>query len=385
MTVFKGYLKIIKQNLTYMISWIFIFLIITLMMDSFTNDAQKGIFRAESVDIAVVDLDSSTLSQGLIDYLSLHNQVTLTDGDQEKLTAALYYRTYAYVLTIPEGFGSSFPDGGETLKATKVPGSTEGYYLDTQTDSFLNQVRVYQAAGFDRPEAIEKALALSETEAPVTLKDSSGNGGEMPGYAYLFRFLPYLYISVLCYCVSYILTAFNNREIHRRMMASAISPASQNLQGIMAFLFLFMVFWGISMLLPLIAGYRSFYTGGHILLYLANSLLILAVAASIAFLVGHLIRGDNAINGITNILSLGMSFLCGVFVPLEFLSDGVKKVSQFLPVYWYETTNDLLGSHNTLSAEMQNTVFQGFLIQAAFALACFCLTLAVGKLKAQEN
>ena len=140
MTVFKGYLKIIKQNLTYMISWIFIFLIITLMMDSFTNDAQKGIFRAESVDIAVVDLDSSTLSQGLIDYLSLHNQVTLTDGDQEKLTAALYYRTYAYVLTIPEGFGSSFPDGGETLKATKVPGSTEGYYLDTQTDSFLNQV-----------------------------------------------------------------------------------------------------------------------------------------------------------------------------------------------------------------------------------------------------
>ena len=168
-------------------------------------------------------------------------------------------------------------------------------------------------------------------------------------------------------------------------MASAISPASQNLQGIMAFLFLFMVFWGISMLLPLIAGYRSFYTGGHILLYLANSLLILAVAASIAFLVGHLIRGDNAINGITNILSLGMSFLCGVFVPLEFLSDGVKKVSQFLPVYWYETTNDLLGSHNTLSAKMQNTVFQGFLIQAAFALACFCLTLAVGKLKAQEN
>ena len=101
MTVFKGYLKIIKQNLTYMISWIFIFLIITLMMDSFTSDAQKGIFRAESVDIAVVDLDSSTLSQGLIDYLSLHNQVTLTDGDQEKLTAALYYRTYAYVLTIP--------------------------------------------------------------------------------------------------------------------------------------------------------------------------------------------------------------------------------------------------------------------------------------------
>ena len=161
MTVFKGYLKIIKQNLTYMISWIFIFLIITLMMDSFTSDAQKGIFRAESVDIAVVDLDSSTLSQGLIDYLSLHNQVTLTDGDQEKLTAALYYRTYAYVLTIPEGFGSSFPDGGETLKATKVPGSTEGYYLDTQTDSFLNQVRVYQAAGFDRPEAIEMALALS--------------------------------------------------------------------------------------------------------------------------------------------------------------------------------------------------------------------------------
>ena len=385
MTVFKGYLTIIKRNLAYMISWIFIFFLITLMINAFSPNSQKGIFKAESVDIAVIDRDHSPLSQGLIDYLSLQNHVTLSDGDLDQLTTALYYRTYTYVLSMPEGFGNSFPTDGETLKVTKVPGSTEGYYLDAQINSFLNQIRVYQSSGLNLETSVEKALDVCKIESSVTFRDFNKNGGEMPGYTYLFRFLPYLYISVLCYCISYILKAFKHPEVHRRMMASAISPTSQNLQGIAAFLFFILVFWVISMFLPFIAGYRSFYSDSHLALYVGNSLLLLAVAASLAFLVGHLIHSDNAINGITNVLSLGMSFLCGVFVPLELLGSGVKKISQFLPVYWFETINDLLGNHQSLSTEMLHTIQQGFLIQAAFAIACFCITLAIAKQKAQEH
>ena len=386
MTVFKGYLTVIKRNLAYTISWIATFLVITLMINAFTTDTEKGIFEAASVDIAVTDRDDTVLSRGLIEYLSLQNHVTdAGSASSGELSAGLYYRTYTYVLTIPEGFSESFPENSQTLKVTKIPGSTEGYYLDAQINSFLNQIRVYLAAGYDLTDALDQVMTLANTEVSVTLMDNSGNGGDMPEYAYLLRYLPYLYISVLCHCICYTLRAFNDREIHRRMMASAISPASQNFQGILAFLLLFLAFWGVSMLLPLMAGYRSFYTCGHLPLYLVNSLLLLASAASMAFLVGHLVRGDNAINGVTNILSLGMCFLCGTFVPLQFLGDGVKKVTQFLPVYWYETVNDLLGSRLTLAPDMQKTLLQGFLIQAVFALACFCITLAVGKLKAQEN
>ena len=87
----------------------------------------------------------------------------------------------------------------------------------------------------------------------------------------------------------------------------------------------------------------------------------------------------------SNIISLGMSFLCGVFVPMELLGDGVRKINRFLPVYWYESINTTLGSHSTLTSEVRTTILQGFLIQAAFAAACLCITLAIVKKKAQER
>ena len=38
---------------------------------------------------------------------------------------------------------------------------------------------------------------------------------------------------------------------------------------------------------------------------------------------------------ISNLVVLGMCFLAGVFVPLEYLSDTLVKAAHFLPVYWY--------------------------------------------------
>ena len=37
-----------------------------------------------------------------------------------------------------------------------------------------------------------------------------------------------------------------------------------------------------------------------------------------------------------------MSFLCGIFVPQNLLSDGVLAVGKFLPAYWYIVINDML-------------------------------------------
>lgn len=35
-------------------------------------------------------------------------------------------------------------------------------------------------------------------------------------------------------------------------------------------------------------------------------------------------------------VSLGISFMSGVFVPLSMLGSTVKKIARFIPVYWYE-------------------------------------------------
>ena len=49
---------------------------------------------------------------------------------------------------------------------------------------------------------------------------------------------------------------------------------------------------------------------------------------------------------VSNVIALGMSFLSGVFVPIEFLGDGIIKVAHFLPAYWYIMGARLIDSGN---------------------------------------
>ena len=81
-----------------------------------------------------------------------------------------------------------------------------------------------------------------------------------------------------------------------------------------------------------------------------------------------------ALNGINNVLSLGLCFLGGVFVPLEMLGNGIVSIAQFLPTYWYSRINGILRDYGELSSELWHTIWAGLLIQLAFALACFGVT-----------
>ena len=54
---------------------------------------------------------------------------------------------------------------------------------------------------------------------------------------------------------------------------------------------------------------------------------MLLCALALAFLVGSLVKTSDALNGITNLLGLGMCFLCGVFVDMDLLSSGVRRAA----------------------------------------------------------
>ena len=90
-------------------------------------------------------------------------------------------------------------------------------------------------------------------------------------------------------------------------------------------------------------------------------------------------KNSDGLSGIVNILSLGMCFTCGVFVEMDLMSSGVRKAAQFLPVYWYETVNNLLSDYKTISGNIMPEVMGGIGIQLVFAVAFVCVTLAVSK------
>lgn len=378
MTVFKGYLKIMKQNTGLILMYLAIFLGTTIMVQVASGKEESGIYQAEAVKIAVVGEDGGALSEGLIAYLSGIHDVTRMQNDKKALQEKLFYRNIEYIVKIPANFEEKCLENGEKLTVTKIPGSYAGYYVDQQITSYLNDIRIFRAAGY----TTEEAVAASVFEEPeVRMLDVNKNGGEMPGYAYYYRYMPYFLICVLCYVLGTILAAFHKPDIQNRMKASAVSSRRQNMEALLAAGVLGAALWGICILVSTAYYGSTFLKNPGVWYYILNSFVMQLVALSLSYMVGMFAKNSNTLNGIVNSLSLGMCFLCGVFVPLDIMNERVKTVAQFLPVYWYEKTNELLAAAGTITGSLRMEIWKSYAIQALFAAAIVGVALVIGRRK----
>ena len=66
------------------------------------------------------------------------------------------------------------------------------------------------------------------------------------------------------------------------------------------------------------------------------------IAGTIGFFIGNITQNKNAIGGIVNLVALGSSFLCGCFVPFEYMPDYVVKLAHIFPTYYFVSNNELI-------------------------------------------
>ncbi|MDO5336156.1 MAG: ABC transporter permease [Eubacteriales bacterium] len=379
MTVFKGYMKIIKYNRWLIFMYLAIFFGVTIMFQAATGNEEQNAYQAHSVSIALVGEEDGSFLGAFEEYLGKFHEVKRMEEDTAFLQEELFYRNIEYIVRIPDNFYETCIKNREKLSVTKIPGSYTAFYVDEQINSFLNNARVYDAAGFSEEET---AQALGEMETgQVEMRNAGKNAGEVPSYAFYYRYLPYLYMAVLCYVLGNVLSAFRRGDLPRRMKACAVSARRQSMEGFLAAAVMGAGLWIFSISVSFLFYRGSLAENGSLGYRLINSLLLLAVSLALAYFVGFITKDSSALNGIVNVLSLGMSFLCGVFVPLEYMSAGVKRTAQFLPVYWYETVNDILTEYGTITEQVKIRIYQAFGIQLAFAVALVCMTLAVAKKK----
>lgn len=376
MAVFKAYMKIARKNIWMILLYLGIFFCVTILFQRFVPEGAEG-YTAESVPVGIVDEDGGEAAESLINYIGRTNETILLEDDRESLQEDLFYRNVGYIVRIPEGFMEKCILGEEKIEAVTVPGTYAGYYVDQQVNSYMVYARSYAAAGFTETE-IASAMAHRD-KAEVTLVDFSGNAGQVPAYTFYYRYLPYLLLSVLGYVMGYILMGFRRGSLPQRMRASAVPERRQSVEGLAASLVIALVLWGIGVAASVVMYGQDIYESGKLIWYLLNSLVMMLTALSLAYLVGTLVKSSNALSGIVNIISLGMCFVCGVFVEISYLSAEVRKAAQFLPVYWYETVNTLLTDHGTVAGSTRTAVLSGIGIQIIFAIAFVCVTLAVAK------
>ena len=375
-------MKILKKNFSLVMIYLVIFFSIAMALQAAARKEHLDDFQKTSVDIAVADQDNSILSHALTDYLKTIHNVSEISSDPAVMQEELYYRNAEYIVQIPGNFYETCIVQGNPISVTKVPGSYTSFYVDQQINAWLNNIRTYIAAGLSQEKAAKAALI--QPEAEVSIYQDESTTAETPGYTYYFRYVPYLFLAVLCYSMGYILLAFQKEDIQKRMQASAVSTRRQNLEGLLAMLTIGIGLWLIAIIGSVIMYQQKLLTSGVFAYYLLNTFLMMLVALSLSYLLGLFIKNSNMLSGISNIVSLGMCFLSGVFVPMSIMDKKVLTIAQFLPTYWYENVNETLSQYHIISGDVAIDVWKSMGIQVVFALAFLAMILAFSKYKRQK-
>lgn len=381
MTVFKCYMKILKKNIGLISIYLVIFFSTAMILQASAKKEHLEDFEKTRINLAIADQDDSTLSHALTEYLKTIHNVYRISAEPTVMQEELFYRNAEYIVQIPKDFYKTCIVDENPLSVTKVPGSYSSFYVDQQINAWLNSIRTYTAAGFSQKEAATAALEQSVSE--VTMYHDEETAVETPGYTYYFRYIPFLFLAVLCYSMGYILLAFRKEDIQKRMLASAISTRRQNLEGLLAMFTISLLLWLIAVVGAGVMYGKELLTSKVLGYYLLNTFLMLTIALSLAYLIGLFMKNINMLNGFSNIISLGICFLSGVFVPMNIMAKKVLMVAQFLPVYWYENVNETLSRYHVVSGKVAVDIWKSMGIEVMFTFALLALILAVSKYKRQ--
>lgn len=383
MTVFKGYLLMAKKNVGTILMFFGIFAFLAMLVaESSNGGVQKG-FTAEKLDILLVDEDQSDLSQIVTRYLSDKHHVTKAENDKAKLYEALYYEKDStdMVIRIPKGMAENAGKSKKVIELTQGPGSFGGIYVEQQISQLVAGILNYQNAGYTMEEAYKTISKAPGAEVSI-MKENTGTSSKYSGF---FCCAPYMFLAGLGSGVAMILFTFRRKQVKNRMMASSVSLTRQNTEAVLAVFLVGILLYGLTLLLAVARYGTAFLESGNLPYYLLNLFIDMLLALAMAFLVGMLVKKETAVNMIFTSLSLAFSFMGGVFVPVEYLSEGMRTVAKVIPVYWYEVVNDLLKSSSEISGSIRTQIWQAYGMQMLFVVAIFAVGLVIAKRKQQES
>lgn len=383
MRVFNTYFKVLKKNLGAAITYTIIFLAIAVMMAS--NSTNTTDFTDTKLDVAVIDNDNTTFSKNLTSYIGKKNNLVQIKNNKDTILDSIYYETVSYVLIIKKGaqdkISASNADG--IFENYKMPNSYDGEFFENTLNQYCNTVSAYMAGGSDISDAMTKAQSAINQKVSVKMQktDTSGSADYPKNFASYFNFLPYIFISIYVMSICPVMAIFANKDLRDRTDVSGMSPAKQTAQLFLASsLFSFGV-WLLFMVAALVLGHGLFNT--RVILAIVNSFVFAVVAAAIAFLVASFSPKRNIVSMIANVVGLGMSFMCGVFVPQEYLGSGVLSAARCLPAYWYVKANNLLcGRAGEVYSVSKYWTYIG--IELAFAAVLFIAIIIVRSMPSRK-
>lgn len=384
MQVFKAYFKIILKNIPLMSIYIIVFLGLAAIFAFSPSPVGNTDFEDTSLPIAVINQDGeSPLSQGLTDYLGKHFVLVSLENTEKAKQDALFYQKAIYIATIPQGFSRAFNAGEKpTIETVTVPNTPEAFFVNQKVEQYLNTLWLYQ--NFLPDATVESLISATqkdlEQSTDVVMVQFSKNTTNNNHIRY-FNFTAYALLAILILGISSIMMVFNQKDLRLRNLVSPMTHMNYNLQLIAgSFLFSFVV-WIVLVAVGIFFFWSMAAIRSAIILCSINVFVMMLAALSIGFLVSQFVKARNVQSAMANVISLGLCFLSGVFVPQLFLGDAVLKVAQFNPVFWFVKANETIGNLSVINQATLMPIFINMGIVLAFAVAIFVVAMVVSRVR----
>ncbi len=383
MQIFKVFMKVLKKRIRYAMLYVGIFLGIAIPMslNSSNSGSTAEMFVKESrskIGICIFDEDDTPESREFSDYLAEKYTIKELKNDEEVVMDSLFYMSVDRVISINKGFADRLAKG-ETegiIDSRHMHESYNSMLLEQDINSYFSSVSAYIAGGEDALTASQSAKEALTADADVKVISftDEGNADYPRDFAEYYRYMAYILIAAVIGTLCPVLMAMNNKEIRYRTNCSSLDSSSYTKQVLLGSAVFVIGVWLIFVIAGMIL-YGGVYKGRAWLAVL-NSFIYTLVAGSITVFLSAFVNNMDIINFINQAVSLGMSFMCGVFVEQELLGAGVLSAARFMPAFWYIKANMLLDGTETFDS---TKLMQYMLIEAAFAVVMALLTIVVSK------
>ena len=390
MTVFKTFLKVLNKC-KFSVILNTVILLIFAGVNMTTSDTQMN-FEATKPDILIVNQDTNIgITQNLTKYLEENCEIIAVKDNEDAINDALFYRDVNYVIYIPQNYRQDVLKGENPEIQIKSTGDYQASYAEMLLARYVKVQNIYveelAKQADDKTlaeEKLEKEIIekinqtiSKQTEIEMTSKLDT-TGLEKATFYYNFANYTLLAGAILVICL--ILSSFHEEKIRKRTIVSSMKYQKHNRILLLSNGLFVLVLWLFYVLI-------SFFVVGNVmfsiqgLIYIVNSFVFTLCALTIAVLVGNIVNNKNAMSGIVNVIALGSSFLCGAFVPVEWLPDTVLKIAHCLPSYWYIQSNEIVKTMEEFNLETLKPIMINMGVVLLFSIGFVIVTNLIARKK----
>ena len=382
MIVFKTILKILNKLKGLIILYTVMLISVTLV-----NQTSDNVDSFEEVKPSVIIVNNDKSKNGVtnhfIKYLENHMEVKDIDtGNEEKIDDALFYRDVSLVVYIPDGFGDDLLDSKDVSVEYKISGDKGSSYGKMLVQNYFDSFNIYNNY-YDGDELFDRLDNALNVDVNVEVK-SKIDSNSLSRMARFFNFLNYAILAGCVYSISMILASLKSENVRKRTIVSSYDYKKYNRIVLGACSIVIIGMWLLYMILALII-FKDLFISMNGLWYVINSFVFSLCSLCIGFLIGNITQNKGAISGIVNVVSLGSSFLCGWFVPFEFMPDYVIKIAHIFPTYYFVINNEALKVMDNFSLSSVSPLILNMGIVLIFGVCFVIITNYVSKKKQVLN